>query len=122
MDATAYIQSDVAEMAITMDVYRKEDSGAYSGDFTKVGAADVHVFNPSSQQQVVVEGSGEETSMTGLKLPEYDIDDNLVEPVHVNDQLRVGGKRYDVRVKEGIPNEIDPDLWRLGLDTANTSD
>lgn len=122
MDALSYIKTDVADMAVTMDVYRKDDSGAYSGEWTPVDTKDVDVFSPSSSASVVVEGSGQETSLTGLTLPTYDTNDTLVDVIHVNDQLRYNGKRYDVRVKDGLPNELDPELWKLGLDRANTTE
>lgn len=122
MDALSYIKTDVADMAVTMDVYRKDDSGAYSGDWTLVDTKNVHVFAPSSSSRVVVEGSGQETSLTGLTLPTYDTNDTLVDVIHVNDQLRYNGKRYDVRVKDGLPNELDPELWKLGLDRANATE
>lgn len=126
MDATAFIQSDVTALADTFDVYRVDDndtSSAYdNGTFTDTGV-DVHVrvHSPSSQQQVVAEGSGQETSYTGFLVPEYDVDGNLAHNVEVNDQLRMNGKRYDVVVKDGIPNDHDPEIWRLGLDKANQS-
>lgn len=121
MDALAYVQSDITQLATTFDVYTRVNDGAYEGDFQQDGTADVHVFNPSSQQQVVVEGSGEETSFTGLTNVQYDSNDDVVHDVDVNDQLRLDGKRYDVRVKEGVPSEHDPKFWRLGLDLANQS-
>jgi hypothetical protein len=121
MDATAFIQSDLASLAETYEVWeRTDDSGAYQGSLEDTGqTVDVRVFSPSSQQQVVTEGSGSETSYTGLKNVVRDSNDNIVHEVSENQQLRLNGKRYDVRVKEAHPSEENPELWRLGLDKAN---
>jgi hypothetical protein len=124
MDALQFLVTDVTDQAVTCDVYRDTSSDAYGGSKTKVDSVDVAIFAPSSSSQVVVEGSGDETSFTGLVVPERDENDDLVESVHVNDELRVQGnteKRFDVRVKDGVPNDLDPELWRLGLDKANSS-
>lgn len=114
----------VEEQSVTCDIYRSSSSGAYSNQSATGDTVDIAIFSPTSSSEIVVEGSGQETSMTGLIVPQYDANDNLVETVQVNDELRLqsdGSKRYDVKVKEGHPNEIDPELWRLGLDRANAS-
>lgn len=124
MDALAYMVSDVADHAVTCNVYRDTSSTNYGSDSTKVDEVDVYIFNPSSQSQVVVEGSGQDTSLTGLVVPDYDSNDNLVEHVQVGDELRVKSdesKRYDVAVREAIPSEFELELWRLGLNRANAS-
>lgn len=115
----------VEEQSVTCDIYRSSSSGAYSNSAATGDTVDVAIFAPTSSSEIVVEGSGQETSMTGLLIPQYDATASLVETVEVNDELRLqsdGSKRYDVRVKEGHPNEIDPELWRLGLDRANVSE
>lgn len=125
MDATDFIVTDVADLAITCDVYEQADSGAYNGGFSKVGEKDVHIFAPSSQQRVTLEGSGQETAFTGLAVVDHDVNGDPVHTVEVNHQLRPqanSAKHYDVRVKDGLPNDVNPVVWRLGLDRANSSE
>lgn len=124
MDALDAIVASVTDQRITCDVYRDDSTSAYGGDPSKVGTVDVAIFEPSSSSEVVVEGSGQDTSLTGLVVPTHDSNGDLVHDVEVNDELRVQSneaKRYDVRVKDGVPNELDPDMWRLGLERANAS-
>lgn len=126
MDALDYMRTSVTDQSVRCDVRRDQSSDSYSGpDYSTVGEVDVAIFDPSSSSVVVTEGSGEDTSLTGLVVPAYDTDGNLNERVHVNDRLRPQSntaKLYEVRVKDGLPNEIDPDLWRLGLEHANQSE
>lgn len=124
MDATEFIVTDVADFATPCDVYRESDSGAYSGSKSKVDAKDVYVFAPNSTQQTVTEGSGQDTSFTGLAVVDTDVNGDVVHHVEVGDELRVQSddtKRYDVRVKEGVPDDIEPVVWRFGLDRANSA-
>jgi hypothetical protein len=125
MDALSFMHADVTAQSVTCDVYRDDGDTSYgSSGASKVGTADVAIYAPESTSEVVVEGSGQETSLTGLVVPERDDAGDLVHNVKVNDELRVQSqpeKRYEVRVKDGFPNELSPELWRLGLDRANSS-
>jgi len=124
MDALDYIRSAVTEQTITCDVLREDNDSAYSSEPQKVDEVDVAIFAPSASSQVVVEGSGEDTSLSGYVVPETDTDGNMVEYVTVNDMLRPQSnteRLYTVRTKVGRPNELDPDLWELGLERANAS-
>jgi len=125
MDALEAILGCVNRQAVTCDIYRDTGNGPYDDTLSDTGeTVDIAIFAPNSQSQVVVEGSGQETSFTGHIVPEYDANGNLVDPVRVNDELRPQNttKRYDVRVKDGVPNEMDPEIWQLGLDRANASE
>jgi len=121
VDATAFIQSDIATLASEFDVHRPASDGAYNDGFEMVGTARVHVFSPSSQHQVVVEGSDEKAAYTGLATVSRDANDEVVHDVQQDDQLRRNGHHYDVRVKHGEPNDHNPEFWKLGLDKANTA-
>lgn len=122
MDALQFIQSDLTQQAVTCDV-RREDSGYSSDGETVVDTTEVAIFAPASSSQVVVEGSDEATSYTGLAVPQTDSNGQLTEVIEVGDVLapQNTGKRYRVRVKEGVPNSMAPELWRLGLDRDNAS-
>lgn len=125
MDALTFMQADVTSQAVTCNVYDSTSERQYGGGGkTKVDQVDVAIFAPSSSSEVVVEGSGQETSFTGLVVPRYGPDGTLIHHVDVNQELRVAAdesKRYEVRVKEGVPNDLDPEIWRLGLERANDS-
>jgi hypothetical protein len=119
MDALTYIQTDVVDQAVVFDVYRPTSDGAYDGDFESAGTASVAVFSPSSRHEVSVEGSDDPASYTGLMTVSRNADGDIEHVVQQDDQLRHNGHRYDVVVKEGVPNPINPELWRLGLDEAS---
>jgi hypothetical protein len=90
-----------------------------------VGTIDVTVFEPSSQQRVTIEGTSEDTSLTGLAVPQYDNNGDLQHVVEVSDRLKPQSRperQYEVRAKNGLPNELDPELWQLGLDVATSSE
>lgn len=122
MNAEDYLRSAIGDGTRTFEVWRRGDSGgAYESDFSQVDTVPVHVHSPTSTSQVVTEGSGQETDFTGLVVPDRDASGTVVHHVEVNDQLRADGHRFDVRVKEGIPNDLDPEYFRLGLARANDS-
>lgn len=125
MNLTTYLASEVSENAVTYNVYRDTSKRDYgSGELTKVDAVEVWVFDPTSSSQVVVEGSGQETSYIGFAISDFDANGDVVHHVEVNDELRVASdesKRYEVRVKDALPNDTDPELWRMGLERANPS-
>lgn len=108
----------------TFAVYRGDSSGAYESTMQQVDEVDVHLYAPSSSHSVVLEGAGEETGLTGLVIPDRDANGDIIEHVYNNDELRLKSDesvRYNVLVKDGVPDDLDPDLWRLGLEKANTS-
>jgi len=125
MDAVTFMQCDVSDQAVTCDVLRPQDSGPYDSGFSSVGTIDVTVFEPSSQQRVTIEGTSEDTSLTGLAVPQYDNNGDLQHVVQVSDRLKPQSnpqRQYDVRAKNGLPNELEPELWQLGLDVATSSE
>jgi hypothetical protein len=123
MDAVDYIRTDVNEQAETCDVLRDTSSHSYDGeDDSKADEVDVAIFAPNSNATVVVEGTDDDTSLTGLVVPDEQSDGSITHHVQVGDVLRPQtntAKRYNVRVKDGIPNDLAPELFRLGLEHAN---
>lgn len=121
MDALDYIRTTVNDDAVTCDIYRSSESGSYSGpDHTDTGeTVQVAIFAPSSSAQIVTEGVEADTSLTGLVVPETDESGNIQQTVQVTDQLRVSDntvKRYSVRSVTGVPNDLEPELFRVGLE------
>jgi len=124
MNPVEYIQTDVTQHAVTYDVYRLDEPGPYNDDPSKVDTVNAWVFAGSVAERTTVEGTHQETALTGLIVPEYDNNGDLVETVEVGDELRLQSdtsKRYDVKTKEGHPDHVEPDLWVLGIDRANAS-
>jgi len=124
MDILDIMQSTVGRETVLMDVYRNTSTGSYSSERTSVGTVSVSVFAPTSSSQVVTEASQQDSSLTGLAEPAPDGSDPLP-AVKVNDELRVQSspeKRYTVETKDGYPSDIDPELVRLGLEPANSSE
>lgn len=121
MDGLDAIVASVRRHSVTMDVLRPQSGRSYDGDdYANVGSVDIYVFDPASSGQTPVEGSDQETSMTGLYVPEYDSNGNLITNIKVNDHLEYdAAHRYVVQVKDGLPSELDVELWQLGLDRAN---
>lgn len=125
MDALAYIHDDVSRQAVTCAIWRDTSDGPYDDSLSDTGeTVDVAISSPTSQQQVVAEGSGQEATFVGVLVPEEGRDGTLQDPVRLNDQLRPVGsaRRYDVRTKDGVPNDLNPEIWQLGLDRANSSE
>jgi len=123
MDALSFMQSTVASVSVPMDVYRNTSTGSYDSDKSSVGTVSVSVFAPTSVSEVVTEGSGQDTSLTGLAEPAPNAGDPLPS-VKVNDELRVQSnpeKRYVVKTKDGYPSDINPELVRLGLEPSNSN-
>lgn len=125
MDPVDYIRSRVEDEADTYDIYRVDDSGPYNSDPSDTGNdGDIWVFSPTSSGQVVTEGTDQETSFTGLMVPQTDNNGNLKEVVEIGDELRLQSnsqRRYEVRTKDGLHDNVDPDLWQFGLERANAS-
>jgi hypothetical protein len=122
---TGPLRSIVRKEQKTFVVYRSDSSGAYESDMTQVDEVDVHLYSPASSHSVALEGTGEETGLTGLVIPDRDTNGDITEHVYGNDQLRFKSDesvRYDVLTKDGVPSDLDPTLWRLGLEKSNTSD
>lgn len=121
MHARDYIRTDVADHSVVCEVYRSDDEGAYNGNRNKVGEASVYIYGSSSTHNVVTEGTDNNTSLTGLKEPLYDQNNDIVHEVQINDELRVNGRRYHVETKDPLGGEMYPDLWQLGLSRASDS-
>ena len=123
MDPLEAITNSVAQQAVTCDVYRNTSNGPYEDATSPVDTAEIAFSAPSAQSQVVIEGSFEETSLVGHIVPEYDGSGALIKPVHVNDELRPQDSehRYDVRTVVGVPSEVGPELWEIGVMRANAS-
>lgn len=122
MDAIDYIQSRVNDQAVTCDVLSDTESASYSDDVTQVGTVEIAVYAPSSAAEMVPAGIEESTSFTGLVVPQRDGNGDLVNDTAVGDTLRVQSNtaiQYEVMTRDGVPNELDPHLWVLGLDRAN---
>ena len=122
MDALQYLQSTVAHQAHTFTVYT-QDGNSYNSDYSDTGeTVDMSVSDMSGSGETVTEGSDQSVSYRGTLNPSYDNSGDLTEYVGVNDELRAvdGNQRYVVKTKTGIPNDIDPEVWQLGLERANT--
>lgn len=123
MDSLDYIRSSVREQAITCDVLTEtEDTSYNSGSYSATDTVDVAIFSPTSSSELVPAGMDEQTTYAGHYVPEYDQNDDLVHVVEQGNHLRPQSNtalRYVVKTKMGAPDEIDPDLWVLGLDRAN---
>jgi len=126
MDPMDYIHTDLTDQSVTCAVYRSSGSGVYNDGLSDTGeTVEVTLSEPSSSSVSHVEGIDEDTSLVGQVVPEYDDNGDLTERLEVNDELRAiayEGKRYEVSTKDGIPNELDPEIWALGLEPANQSD
>jgi len=122
MNAREYIVTDVADRATTCDIYRSDSDGVYNSDYERVGETAVYIFSASSTTTISIEGSGQDTSLVGLTTPSYGRQGKLVHDVEVNDQLRVNDRQYRVETKDAIGDELDPQLWQLGLERANVEE
>ena len=123
MYVTDYFSTSIGDQTYTFDVYRNTGGNSYDESMEDVGEVEVSISDVSSQSDTTVEGSDESVTYKGLLNPQYDMNGNLSEVVFVNDELRLqsGPKNYVVKTKDGHPNDIDPDIWELGLDRANES-
>lgn len=114
------IQYHVTDQAVTCDIYRADDSDVYDESMSQVGTVEVAISDATSTSQLVVEGMDNEISVVGHVVPTY-TNNSLDDPLRVGDELRpqATAQRYDVQTKVGVPNEIEPELWVLGLDRAS---
>ena len=118
MRAVDYLLSETKEKETTCSVYRTSGSQSYDSTTENVGETVIWLFDASASSNVVTEGTEEETSFTGMLRPSADLQDG----VRVGDELQFEGhpeRRYEVRTKVGIPTELDPDVWQLGIERAN---
>jgi hypothetical protein len=125
MDALQFYREEVDRQAYTAAVYRADGTSSYeSTSMQQVGQIAVSISDATSVSETVTEGSDEDTSLRGLTTPTYDANGNLTETVAVNDELRLTNapRRYTVTTKNGIPNDIDPEVWELGLERANVDE
>lgn len=120
MRTAEYIRQQTRNNARTFRVYRPSTGRSYDGDDEVAGTVDVWVFDASATASVVTEGVDEETSLTGLLRP---IDD-LQGGVAVGDEIRLASdesRRYEVETKVGVPTELEPTVWQLGIERANSA-
>ena len=123
MDALEYLRSEVTHQAHSFDVYTQDGGNSYNNDYSKSGeTVEMSVSDMSGSGETVAEGSDQSVSYRGTLTPSYDNNGDLTKTVGVNDELRAvdGNQRYVVKTKTGIPNDIDPEVWQLGLERANT--
>jgi hypothetical protein len=121
MEAAQFMRTDVATQARTFDVYRTSGRSYDSSD-TQDGTVDVALSTASASGQVVTEGTDSNASFVGHAVPQYD--GNGDPAVRVGDELRLQSdtaKRYEVTDVVGLPDDVDPTLWELGLDRSNDS-
>ena len=123
MDALQYLQSTVTHQAHTFAVYTQDGNNSYNSEYSDTGeTVEMSVSDMSGSGETVTEGSDQSVSYRGTLNPSYDNNGDLTETVGVNDELRAvdGNQRYVVKTKTGIPNDIDPEVWQVGLQRANT--
>jgi len=123
MNAVEYMQSDVATQGTLCDILRETTSSSYSdGGESIVDTVRVAIYAAQSSSQMTPAGMDPDTAFSGLVVPERDGDGDLIHPVDVGDVLRPQSNtalRYTVETKDGLPNDIDPSLWMLGLSRGN---
>ncbi len=118
MLAVDYLLSETKSNETGCTVYRTTGGQSYDNSAKKVGETAIWLFDASASSNVVTEGTEEETSFTGLLRPSRDLQDG----VQVADELQFDDhpeRRYEVRTKVGVPTELDPDVWQLGIERAN---
>jgi hypothetical protein len=127
MDTLDYIHDAITEQAIACDIFRPDDSAAvYDDSLVDTGSSvEIAISDPSSTSVVQTEGVGEDISLVGHVVPQTDQNGQLTEVLHIGDQLvpqSAPEKAYNVRTKDGVPNELDPEIWQLGLERSNESE
>jgi len=123
MDAVDWFHQSVNEDAYSFAVY-ESGGNSYSDEQTATGeTVNITISDVSTQSSVVTEGTEQNVSYRGTYVPMYDASNRLRTVVEVGNELHRenGEQKYVVRTKVGRPNEINPELWYLGLDRANNS-
>jgi|APHM01.1.fsa_nt_gi hypothetical protein len=126
MDGLDAIRREVATQSHQMSVWRQQSKTTYgSDDRTNVGTAYVSVSEPSSSSTVEAEGTDSTITLVGYVDPSYAPygEANRVD-VQVTDELRLTAneaQRYVVETRDGLPNDLDAEVIRLGLRKANQS-
>jgi len=123
MDALKYLRQEVTHQSYEFDVYSPDGGNSYDGGMTDTGnTVEMTVSDMSGTGETVTEGSDQDVSYRGMITPQYDNEGNLRHVTDVNDELRAtdSEQRYVVKSKVGLPNDIDPDVWQLGLNRANS--
>jgi len=123
MDTEDYFQCSVTEQSYEFAVWEQGDS-SYDSEMTDTGqTVQMAVSDVNSQFSVTTEGADQDVSYRGLIEPTYSDDGSIESVVDVTDELRRvnGQQRYVVETKSGRPNDIDPELWEVGLRRANQS-
>jgi len=122
MDAVDWFHQSVNDDAYSFAVY--EGGNSYSDEKTATGETiNITVSDVATQSSVVTEGTEQNVSYRGTYVPMYDASGSLKTVVEVGNELHRenGEQKYVVRTKVARPNEINPELWYLGLDRANNS-
>ena len=122
MDAVDWFHQSISQDTYEFAVY--EGGNSYSDELTATGdTVEIAISDVSTQSSVVTEGTEQNVSYRGTYVPIYDPTGSLKDVVTVGNELhrQNGQQKYVVRTKVGRPNEIDPELWYLGLDRANSS-
>ena len=118
MNTTRYIRRETKGNEQPCTIYRSTGDSTYDSDDTEVGETALWLFDSSATSSIVTEGATDDTSFTALLRPERDIQSG----VSIGDELVFDGhpeRRYEVRTKVGVPTELDPTVWQLGVDRAN---
>jgi len=122
-DVTAVLAERVRRNADTFAVYRPSDERTYDGGVEKVGETDVWTFSAASSSQLVTEGVGQDTSLTGLLEPSP-TDGALTDLLTVGDEIRLlpeENRRYQVRTLDGVPSTPNAEAVEVGLEPTNDS-
>jgi len=122
MDAIDYFNAEITDQSHAVTVHRETGGTSYDASREQVDTVRMSVTDLSAQSSTVTEGTDQDISYRGLLNPHYNTDGELTTVVKVGDELRVadGVRRYRVETKVGRPNDIDPDVWELGLSRANS--
>jgi hypothetical protein len=118
MDVVDYYRGEIRNQGQWLDVYRQTGNTSYDSEKSAVGKVCLSVSAPSSSSEVNTEGTDQSVSMVGL----IDPTDQRSTDLHVGDELRTrpdGQRRYRVETRDGLPNDFDTEIVRVGLSKRN---
>jgi len=118
MDVVDYYRGEIRNQGQWLDVYRQTCNTSYDNEKSKVGRVRLSVSAPSSSSEVNTEGTDQSVSMVGLSDPTEERSTAL----RVGDELRTrpdGQRRYRVETRDGLPNDFNPEILRVGLSKRN---
>lgn len=118
MDSAQYLLKRTRGEERSCTVYREADGGSYDNSVTEVGTTALWLFDASATSSIDVEGAADDASFTAFCRPAVDRDTTI----RVGDEIQFDAhpdRRYVVRTKVGVPTELSPTVWRLGVDRAN---